>query len=130
MSTNAEIVRRVTDAMGRGDPLGVLAYVSNEVRWAVSTHDRDSAPWFKEFRGKPGVAAFFEELSKMVFSEFTVKAIISEGDLVMSWLHVVFAGPNGHSVDMDEVQIWRFLDGKIISFDAVLDTASVVAAFT
>ncbi len=129
MRTNAEIVRTITDALSEGDPLRVMAFMSNDVRWAVSAADREAAPWFKEYRGKAGVSAFFEELSKATFTDFTVKAILADGDLVMCWLHVAFTSPSHRVVDMDEVQIWTLADGKVVSLETVLDTALVGAAF-
>jgi len=127
--SNADIVRSVTEALGRGDLLAVMGMVSRDVRWAVNAADRDAAPWFGVYEGKRSLPDFFALLAELEFSEFTLKALLSEGDLVITWLHVAFASPKGRTVDMEEVQIWRLADGKVVSVDTLLDTAAVGAAF-
>jgi ketosteroid isomerase-like protein len=127
--SNADIVKTVTEALGRGDLLAVMGLVAKDVRWAVNAADRDAAPWFGVYQGKRSLPDFFAELAKLTFTDFTLKALVADGDLVMSWLHVAFTSPNGRSVDMEEVQIWRLVDGKVRSVDTLLDTAAVGAAF-
>jgi ketosteroid isomerase-like protein len=127
--TNAEIVRTVTEALGQGDLLAVMGLVAKDVRWAVNAADRKAAPWFGVYEGKRSLPDFFAELARLTFSDFTLKAMLSEGDLVITWLHVAFTSPKGRAVDMEEVQIWRLADGKVQSVDTLLDTAAVGAAF-
>ena len=129
MPSNADIVKTVTEALGRGDLLVVMGLVAKDVRWAVNAADRDAAPWFGVYQGKRSLPDFFAELAKLTFTDFTLKALLADGNLVMSWLHVAFTGPNGRSVDMEEVQIWQLADGKVHSVDTLLDTAAVGAVF-
>ncbi len=129
MRSNVDTVREVTEALGRGDLLAVMGMVSKDVRWAVNASDRDAAPWFGVYQGKRSLPDFFAELTKLDFSDFTLKAILSDGELVMTWLHVAFTSPLGREVDMEEVQIWRLAEGKVTSVDTLLDTAAVAAAF-
>jgi ketosteroid isomerase-like protein len=127
--SNADIVATVTGALAKGDLLTVMGLVAKDVRWAVNAADREAAPWFGVYEGKRSLPAFFEELARLTFSDFTLKATLSEGDLVITWLHVAFTSPTGKDVDMEEVQIWRLTDGKVASVDTLLDTAAVGAAF-
>jgi ketosteroid isomerase-like protein len=129
MRSNVDTVRAVTEALGRGDLLAVMGMVSKDVRWAVNAADREAAPWFGVYQGKRSLPDFFAELAKLDFTDFTLKAILSEGDLVITWLHVAFTSPLGREVDMEEVQIWQLADGKVASVDTLLDTAAVAAAF-
>ncbi len=129
MRSNVDTVRAVTDALGRGDLLAVMGMVSKDVRWAVNATDREAAPWFGVYQGKRSLPDFFAELAKLDFTDFTLKAILSDGDLVITWLHVAFTSPLGREVDMEEVQIWQLADGKVASVDTLLDTAAVAAAF-
>ena len=129
MRSNVDTVRAVTDALGRGDLLAVMGMVSKDVRWAVNAADREAAPWFGVYQGKRSLPDFFAELAKLDFTDFTLKAILSDGDLVVTWLHVAFTSPLGRKVDMEEVQIWQLADGKVASVDTLLDTAAVAAAF-
>ncbi|MGH9080531.1 MAG: nuclear transport factor 2 family protein [Acidimicrobiales bacterium] len=119
----------MTEALGRGDLLAVMGLVAKDVRWAVNAADRDAAPWFRVYQGKRSLPDFFAQLAELTFTDFTLKAMLSDGDLVITWLHVAFTGPSGRGVDMEEVQIWQLADGKVTSVDTLLDTAAVGAAF-
>jgi len=129
MRSNVDTVTAVTEALGRGDLLAVMGMVSKDVRWVVNAADREAAPWFGVYQGKRSLPDFFAELAKLNFTDFTLKAILSDGDLVITWLHVAFTSPLGREVDMEEVQIWQLADGKVTSVDTLLDTAAVAAAF-
>ena len=129
MRSNVDTVKAITEALGRGDLLAVMGMVSKDVRWAVNAADREAAPWFGVYQGKRSLPDFFAELAKLTFTDFTLKAILSDGDLVMTWLHVAFTSPLGRDVDMEEVQIWQLADGKVTSVDTLLDTAAVGTAF-
>ncbi len=106
-----------------------MGMVAKDVRWAVNAADREAAPWFGIYQGKRSLPDFFAELAKLTFTDFTLKAVLSDGDLVITWLHVAFTSPLGRDVDMEEVQIWQLADGKVASVDTLLDTAAVAAAF-
>jgi len=128
--SNADTVREITQALARGDLLHVMSKLSKDIRWAVNAADRDGAPWFRVYEGRKSLPEFFAELARVTFSDFTLKAVASDGDVVMTWLHVAFTGPSGRSVDMEEVQIWSFEGGKVRSVDTLLDTAAVAAVFS
>jgi len=129
MSGNADIVRQIQEALGRGDIMAPMAHLSKDVRWAVNTADRSAAPWFGEFRGRQGVAAFFEAMSVVTMKNFETQAVIEDGDLVVVLLHMGFTSPKQREVDMDEVQVWRFHEGKVQSVELYPDTLAVAAAF-
>jgi ketosteroid isomerase-like protein len=127
--SNVDTVREITGALARGDLLLVMGKLSKDIRWAVNAADRNGAPWFGVYEGRKSLPDFFSELAKIKFSEFTLKAVAGDGDVVITWLHVAFTGPSGRSVDMEEAQIWQFENGKVRSVDTLLDTAAVAAVF-
>lgn len=127
--SNVQTVREITEALARGDLLLVMSKLSKDIRWAVNAADRDGAPWFQIYEGRKSLPDFFAELAKVEFSDFTLKAVAGDGDVVITWLHVAFTGPSGRSVDMEETQIWQFENGKVRSVDTLLDTAAVAAVF-
>ena len=129
LPSNRDIVRATTAALGGGDLVAVMGLVSKDVRWAVKATERDAAPWFGGYQGKRSLPDFFAELSRLTFTDFTLKAILGDGDLVITWLHAAFTSPRGRDVDMDEVQIWQLAHGRVRSVDTLLDTAAVGAAF-
>jgi ketosteroid isomerase-like protein len=128
-ASNIEIVRGVHAALAAGDYLKVMSRVAKNVRWAVNAADRNAAPWFRVYNGKADLPAFFEDIRNATFSKVQMRAVIGEGDLVMSWSDVAFSTPKGRTVNMQEVQVWRLADGKIVSVDTLLDTAAIAAAF-
>jgi ketosteroid isomerase-like protein len=127
--SNLEIVKTITEALGRGDLLTVMGLVTKDVRWAVNAADRDAAPWFRVYEGKQSLPDFFARLGELTFTDFTLRAVLTDGDVVMTWLHVAFTSPKGRGVDMEEVQIWQLDGGKVARVDTLLDTAAVGAAF-
>ena len=128
--TNEEIVRRASDAVVQGDALALMAHLSPDVVWTVGAAEPEAAPWFGEYCGKRGVLQFLEDLSAVGPVEITDKAVLADGDLVVTWVHVIFRGPNGRAVEMDEAHFWRLADGRIVAVDLLVDTAAVAAAFT
>ena len=129
VKTNAEIVRAASDAVVQGDPLALMGYLAPDIRWSVGAAEPDAAPWFGTYVGKRGVLAFLERLTAVGEAEITDKALVADGDTVVTWVHVTFTGPNGRAVDMDEAHIWRLSHGRIVSVDLFVDTAAVAAAF-
>jgi ketosteroid isomerase-like protein len=127
--SHVETVRQIQEALGRGDIMAPMAYLSRKVRWAVACADRDAAPFFKEYTGRQGVVAFMQDMDVVEMTDFQIKAVIGEGDLVVVWLHMAFTAPTGRSVDMDETQVWTFSEGKVVAVDLFPDTQAVAAAF-
>ena len=124
-----DTVRQIQEALGRGDILAPMAHLSRKVRWAVACADRDAAPFFKEYTGRPGVVAFMQDMDVVHMTAFEIKAVVGQGDLVFVWLHMAFIAPTGRAVDMDETQVWTFSEGKVIAVDLFPDTQAVAAAF-
>lgn len=129
VSRNIATVRHIQEALGRGDVMAPMAHLAKDVRWAVNCTDRNAAPFFGEYSGRRGVAAFFEAMAVVDMTAFDIKAVFGDGDLVLVWLHMAFTTPTGGAVDMDETQIWRFRDGKVASVDLFPDTLAVATAF-
>jgi ketosteroid isomerase-like protein len=129
MSTQTEIVRELYGALSRGDIMNVMGHVTRDIRWAVSASDRESVPWFGVYEGRANLPKFFEALSQVEFSDFTLLALVGDEETVVSWLHVAFTTPIGKSVDMQEVQVWRFTGDRVSEVHTLLDTAAVAAAF-
>jgi ketosteroid isomerase-like protein len=129
VTTNAEIIRAASGAVVQGDALALMGYLASDVRWQVHSAEPDAAPWFGVYRGKRGVLQFLEDIAAIGPVEITERALVAEGDLVVTWVHVKFRGPTGRVADMDEAHFWRLVDGRIVTVDIMLDTAAVAAAF-
>ena len=127
--SNVDTVRHIQEALGRGDIMAPMAHMARNVRWVVNCARDDVVPFYREYLGRQGVAAFMEAMGAVEMTAFEIKAIFGEGDLVAVWLHMAFTAPSGRSVDMDETQIWTFADGKVVSVDLFPDTLAVADAF-
>jgi ketosteroid isomerase-like protein len=129
VASHVQTVRRIQEALGRGDILAPMAHLSKKVRWAVACTDREAAPFFKEYHGRPGVAAFMADMDVVDMTDYEIKAVFGDGDVVVVWLHMAFTAPTGRAVDMEEIQIWTFSEGKVVAVDLFPDTQAVAAAF-
>jgi predicted SnoaL-like aldol condensation-catalyzing enzyme len=86
-------------------------------------------------QGKDGFKQFFTNTFKSIPDfGYTIKHIVAEGDFVM--LHAATTGthtggewldhpPTGNKINIDVVDIFRFLDGKIAEHWDVADTFSL-----
>jgi ketosteroid isomerase-like protein len=127
--SHVDTVRHIQEALGRGDIMAPMAHFSKKLRWAVACADRRAAPFFKEYTGRQGVAGFMQDMDVVTMNAFEIRDVFGHGDLVTVVLRMAFTAPTGRTVDMDEVQIWRFAEGKVISVDLFPDTQAVAAAF-
>lgn len=128
-ATPVAVVRAIQEAIGRGDLLPLMGRLHRNVTWSVNVARRDAAPWFGLYRGRQGVLRFFEDLSRVEMRRFDVRGVLGDGDLVMVWLQVGWTSPTGRDVDMNEVQIWRFEDDRVISVELLSDTLAAAEAF-
>jgi ketosteroid isomerase-like protein len=129
VTTNADIVRSALTALEAGDRLALMGLVARDVRWAVNAADRTAAPWFGVYEGKRSLVGMLDALADVTFTDITPRALLEQGDLVMTWSHVGLDGPDGVHVEMEEVMVWRVADGKVTSVDVLMDTGAVAAAF-
>jgi ketosteroid isomerase-like protein len=127
--SHVDTVRQIQEALARGDIMAPMAHLSKKVRWAVACSDREAAPFFKEYTGRQGVAAFMQDMDSVTMTAFDIRAVFGEGNLVCVFLHMAFTAPTGRTVDMEETQIWTFSDGKVVAVDLFPDTKAVAEAF-
>lgn len=123
-----QVIQALYEAIGRQDHAGVFDLLHDDVRWTVQCAEPGPVPWFGEFRGKEEVPRFFQGLASATFTDFSPRAMVADGELVMVWLHVALTGPSGTAVDMSEVHIWQLRDGKVASLDSIEDTDAVKKA--
>jgi ketosteroid isomerase-like protein len=127
--TNADVVRAMSEAIRSGDALTIMGLVSRDIRWSACAADPDAAPWFGVYEGKKALLDLFAAFTTVQFTDVTHKALVADGDLVMTWVHVGFDAPTGRHAETDEVLVWRLAGGKVVSVDVLSDTAAVAAAF-
>ena len=128
--TNADIVRTVTEALGRGDLLAVMGLVSKDVRWAVNAADREAAPWFRVYQGKRSLPGLLRRAGPGHLLRLHAESHgVRRGPghhLAACGLHQPEGAGGGHGGGPDLAAGRR--QGPV-SVDTLLDTAAVGAAF-
>jgi ketosteroid isomerase-like protein len=127
--SNVGTVQQIYEAFGRGDIPFILDQLADDVRWEDGAADH-GVPWLKPGVGRDHVAGFFGSLRDIDFRGFDVTNVLGEGDLVLALIDLKATyNPTGRAFDGLEVHVWRFgPDGKVVSFNHVVDTHQIVLA--
>ena len=126
---NVKAVQDFYEAFGKGDLSGLVAGLSEDVRWEVVGRASD-CPCMGVRSGKAGVAEFFQVLgSTYDVSEFSLREFHGDGDKVFVLGH--YAQTNKATkkgFDSDFVHVFTFKGGKVSAFQEYTDTAKEVEA--
>lgn len=129
MDNNVEIVKQAYAKFREGDIPGLLALLSDDVRW--STPKIEGAQFGGACSGHGGVAEFFTLLNEdEEVTKFEPREFISQGDRVaVLGTYGATVRETGRSYEVEWAQFFRVQDGKIVSFDEYFDGAIAAAAF-
>jgi len=130
VGTNADLVRSLYTAFGRGDVKTVLDNLDPAVTW--SSNCGPAIPWGGTRHGIAGAASFFEALGgNLDFEKFEPREFFAADGTVIVLGHTQ-ARPkrNGHRFDSDWVHVFTIANGKVVRFREFYDTAAVAAALT
>ena len=124
--TPKQTVETIYAAFQRGDIPAILSHLSANVFWRQPA----SVPWGGDYHGPAEVGAFFAKLNDTVeTTDFYVEENIEAGDQVITY---GYYGARNRSTGKDSrvrfVFRWQFQNGTISRYEAVLDSAPVVAA--
>lgn len=127
-------INAVYDAFGRGDLEALLGYVDENVAWCQTVPGTDH-PVLTAGRGvgHDAVKAYFGAVAQhMAITKFVpLQLAANEEGYVFSLIDIEFADPSvGKSVALREVHVFKVVDGKIVSYEPIIDTAKSAAAFT
>ena len=122
---NVEIIRRVYDAMKARDTAVLEAVFAPD----ISMWQTPELPWGGSHDGHDGAFTFFLALVEHIHSEVTIENLYAAGN------HVVQTGrtrgtvvATGVAFDVPEVHLWELRDGKVVRFEAYIDTPAMLAA--
>jgi ketosteroid isomerase-like protein len=130
----AETLRAIYEAFGRGDVPAILDRLSDDVAWDVWKHAspvQDVIPYIAPRTGKEGVQAFFAcVLNDLEFHQFDVANIMQGGDQCAAAIDFdITVKATGKRIQDLEMHLWTFgPDGKVTAFRHVFDTAKHVEA--
>ena len=127
--SNADTVRAIYEAFGRGDVQGILEHISPDVEWERwdegNSLQEAGYPPMQQRRGHEGVLAFLNAVQDTVeLPVFELRAVIADGDTVVSRLRVrVHFKESGREVEDDEWHVWTFDDeGRVVTLRHLVDT--------
>jgi hypothetical protein len=125
MPTNKQIIQGAYEAFAKGDVPSVLAVMDDKIEWT----EAEGFPLYDgTFVGPQAVVdGVFMRLGE-IGDDFTVTPtrFVAEGDTVVavgtySWKH----RSTGEPAKVQMAHVWTFRDGKIISFEQLVDTLKV-----
>jgi ketosteroid isomerase-like protein len=130
MSTaeNLQLVKDGYAAFGRGDLPGLLSLLAEDVVWDMPG---DGLPIAGSYRGRDGVASFFEKLRHQAdILEFQPREFLADGDrvLVVGWERMKIKA-TGRGADIDWVMSFTIRNGKIAAFREYTDTKAIADAY-
>ena len=128
MTDNRSTIEQLYEAIAKQDVPRLMDLLDDDIRWTINIGVPHSVPWWGDFRGKAEIGKFFAGLTAVEWTDFSVQDLVCEGDVAMALLHAAFRTSNGREADFLEVHVWRLRDGKVISLDALEDTAQVKEA--
>ena len=125
MPTEAEeLVRGIYDAYARRDIAAAFANFSPEIEFVQT----DLLPWGGDYRGIEGARESLGRLLAHVDSRVEVEEMISAGDrvVVIGRTRGTVRG-SGATFDLRAVHVWKVAGGRILRFEAYIDTPAMRA---
>ena len=120
-----ELVRSVYDAYARRDLVAALSSFSPEIEFVQT----DLLPWGGKYQGIEGAQASLGKLLAHVDSRVEVEELVSAGDqVVVIGRTRGTARTSGAAFDVRAVHVWTVVDGRIVRFEAYIDTPAMLSA--
>jgi ketosteroid isomerase-like protein len=122
---NAETVRTIDEAFGRGDVSAILDTLDDAVEWETRA-PVPAVPWLQCRSGRANIAGFCEAIAALTITRFEPHAIFDGGDKVS--VRIAFeATCRGKSYAIpNDGHLWEVnLAGKAVRYDHVTDTAQM-----
>jgi ketosteroid isomerase-like protein len=126
---NVDVVQRTYEAVGRGDIPAVLELLTDDVEWTLQ--GPSTIPFAGTRHRRDGVAEFFTLVGQnLQFEVFKPYLFVDEGDTVVALGRERSKSPStGRAVVQEWAHVYTLRDGKIATFQAFEDTATLAAAF-
>ena len=122
--SNADTVRGMYEAFGRGDIPAILEHLDDNVQWDTQYSSPAAAPWLEPRRGRNNIAAFFESMKDLEYTKFDVHTVLEGGNKVIAVVHIEVNHKGKHYVIPNEGHLWTFgPDGKAVDLQHMTDTA-------
>ncbi len=122
---HVELVRRLYAALDAVDLETILELFDPE----VEVHQTEELPWGGDFHGHDGLGRFFGLLRENITSKVTIQAVYAAGDEVVQIGRTAgTVNANGAPFDVQEMHLLTVRDGKVVRFEAHIDTPEMLQA--
>jgi uncharacterized protein len=123
---NVEIIRRLADAVQRGDSAAALSVLDVDVEW----HDQAAIPGAEVHRGREAVRRHFEQwFDAWEEIEYTPEELFDEGDRVVLVIRRRAKGKgSGVEVSDQVIHVYTVRSEKIVRFEGFSDKKEAFAA--
>ena len=122
---NVRLVRRLYEAMAAKDVEALMELFGED----VVVEQTPELPWGGYFTGHEGLGQFFLTLIGTITSQVTVSPMFAAGDVVVQVGRTAgTVNATGRPFDVDEVHLLTIADGKVVRFEAHIDTPAMLAA--
>jgi uncharacterized protein len=129
-SSNADRVRGIYAAFGRGDVPSILAELAEDVDWEYGIA-ANPVPWLQPRQGRAAVGGFFEALGALEFHTFAPHTILSGPGVVVALVDIeaTVRATGARIREVNEAHIFHFDErGRVVRFRHGVDTARHIAA--
>jgi uncharacterized protein len=132
VASNIETTKKGYESFQRGDiPTLIKEMIDDNCTW-ITPGPKDKLPWAGSFKGKQEIAKFFAQVAEnLEFSEFAPREMIEQGDTVV--VLGTLAGrakKTGKAVKNEWAYVFKYSQGKVVFFQAYIDTAADVLAMS
>jgi uncharacterized protein len=119
--SNIELLAAAFAGWGKGEPANMRDVVAEDCELEIP----DSVPYGGSFKGANAVIGWFTDEIWRWFDEFasTPEGFIDAGDQVVVPVNVKAKAKNGKTMDVHNVWLYEFKDGKLIRGRVYADTA-------
>jgi ketosteroid isomerase-like protein len=114
---NVEVVRRVYEAVARGDTTAVLAAYDPDIEWEFTRSPFRSLFKHDVYHGHEGLRSFIRERYEEAWEsiEDDLETLIEAGECVVSVVTTKGRGrASGVEVERKHAGLWTFRDGRIV----------------
>ncbi len=118
MEEAASVLRKGYEAYGRGDEVGVMSVLADDLVW----HSLGRGPMAGDYKGKEELAAYFGKTAELSGGTFREQVLDVAGNAIRAFGLVVFSAErDGKALHTRSVHVADVEDGKITEFTEYFD---------
>lgn len=127
--SHVDLLKFLYGRRAAGDVAPLVDAVSDDVEWC-SVGQPGTLPWSGSWKGKAGVAAFFEAVAGAVdVVAFDLLDNMADDDQIAFLCKVSFRSKGSARIhEVQKVDIFTFRDGKIVKFWEIFQLQPVIAS--